>query len=278
MLSIVIPTYNRSHLIDFTLLSALSVMKPDDEVIIRDNCSTDGTLEILRRRALSDKRIRFIRASSNEGPVRNWQKALEAARGDISLLLFSDDLLLPDGFSELRERFESTMYQVAFGTALIGNEPSEAKPAFCLSMGSGILPAKKYLSYMLRRLGSVPVSPSAYFFRTEALLHAVSRALQDLGHNQDALSTGAGIDLLIVSHAVMAAGECLYHVKPHVFFRQHNTSLSTSREVIVQRLYRESRVLLARHYLGPTKATIAALQYSIAWRLKSMRRVICRNR
>jgi glycosyltransferase involved in cell wall biosynthesis len=277
MLSIVIPTFNRAKLIEATLDSALAVLRSDDEVIVRDNCSTDGTQDVLRKRALNDVRIRFIEASTNEGPVKNWLQAIEAARGDTTLLLFSDDLLLAEGFNELRNRFEATSYQVTFGAALIGAELSAALPEFILGSGSGDLPAKDYLSYMIRRLGSVPVSPAAYLFRTAALREAADMAMKNLGQDHDALTTGAGIDLLIVSHAVMNAGACLYQAQPHVFFRQHMGSMSTAREAVVQRLYRQSRVILAHQYQGTTRGMLAALAYAVVWRLKMLRRLLTKK-
>jgi glycosyltransferase involved in cell wall biosynthesis len=276
MLSIVIPTYNRATLIDATLTSALAVLRADDELIVRDNRSTDDTPGVVRRRTLGDSRIRLLEASTNEGPVRNWLQAIDAARGDTTLLLFSDDLLLPEGLRELRERFEASAHQVAFGAALIGPEPSVALPEFVLASGSGTLPAQSYLHLMIRRLGSVPVSPAAYLFRTEALRQAVARTMLELGQDRDALATGAGIDLLIVAHAVMDAGECLYRAEPHVFFRQHENSMSTAREAVVQRLYRESRVMLVRRYQSASLATLTGITYAVAWRLRSIRRAMAR--
>lgn len=277
MLSIVIPTYNRAALIDATLDSALAVLRPNDEVIVRDNCSTDGTPDIVRRRAINDSRIRLLEATNNEGPVKNWLQAIDAAHGDTALLLFSDDLLLDDGFGELRNHFEASSHRVAFGAALIGTEPSAALPEFVLAKGSGNLSAQDYLDHMIRRLGSVPVSPAAYLFRTETLRQAAARTMKELGHDRDALATGAGIDLLIVAHAVMGAGECLYRVKPHVFFRQHAGSMSTAREAVVQRLYRKSRVMLVRQYQSTARAMVTAMAYAVAWRIRMLRRAIARK-
>jgi len=274
MLSIVIPTYNRASLIDATLDSVLATLRSDDEVIVRDNRSTDGTPDVVRQRVAADARIKLIEAASNEGPVRNWLQAIDAARGEFTLLLFSDDVLLGSSFAALRTQFETSDHHVAFGSALIGPDIASALPEFVLQQGTCTLPARAYLRYMIRRLGSVPVSPAAYLFRTQALRQAMVKAMTDLGQDRDALATGAGIDLLIVAHAVMSAGQCLYRAEPHVFFRQHDGSMSTAREAVVQRLYRESRVLLSRHHQSAAHAVATRCAYALTWHVRQLRRAI----
>lgn len=60
------------------------------EIIIADNCSTDGSRDILRRIACSDKNFKVIMNASNVGPNRSVHNALRQASGDAVAAISSD--------------------------------------------------------------------------------------------------------------------------------------------------------------------------------------------
>ena len=92
--SILIPTFNRVSYLKETIESALKQSYCDIEIIVSDNCSTDGTAELMAQ--YSDfKKIKSYRNESNLGMVGNWYKMLhEYTTGDFFLILSDDDLLL----------------------------------------------------------------------------------------------------------------------------------------------------------------------------------------
>jgi glycosyltransferase involved in cell wall biosynthesis len=90
-ISLVIPAYNRGHLIADTLDSALNQQPPFLEVIVVDDGSTDGTAAVLERYA---GRIQVI-ALANGGVQRARNTGVAAARGEFIALCDSDDLLEP---------------------------------------------------------------------------------------------------------------------------------------------------------------------------------------
>jgi len=94
--STVIPVYNREKLVARAVECALLQDISDHEVILVDNHSTDQTWEVCLRLASSDRRVRCHRNERNLGPVRNWARGVELARGEYCHLLFSDDLIEPD--------------------------------------------------------------------------------------------------------------------------------------------------------------------------------------
>lgn len=67
----------------------------DYEHIFADNASTDTTLEILRKLASQDTRIKVISNSRNVGPFRNMWNAMKSASGDAVIPLLSADLQDP---------------------------------------------------------------------------------------------------------------------------------------------------------------------------------------
>ena len=89
--SVVIPTYNRAHLVGRAVASALANIRPGDEVIVVDDGSTDRTEEALA--AYAD-RIRYVRTpNGGAGVARN--RGLEEARGPLVAFLDSDDEWMP---------------------------------------------------------------------------------------------------------------------------------------------------------------------------------------
>lgn len=93
LFSIIIPTYNRRHLVSTAIDSALSQeVDAAYEVIVGDDGSTDGTPEYLEHKYGDRIRV-FRQENAGPGPARNL--AASHATGDYLALLDSDDLLLP---------------------------------------------------------------------------------------------------------------------------------------------------------------------------------------
>ena len=90
LFSIVIPTYNREHLIVKTINSVLNQSYNNFEIIIVDDGSTDNTEEVVR--AITDKRLTYYKKENEERSIaRNF--GLNKAKGDYVYLLDSDDII-----------------------------------------------------------------------------------------------------------------------------------------------------------------------------------------
>lgn len=95
LVTIAMPTYNRADgYLPFALESALAQTYATLEILVSDNCSTDGTAELVE--SYDDPRIRYVRHETNLGAQGNFDYCLEAARGDFFLMLHDDDLIDPD--------------------------------------------------------------------------------------------------------------------------------------------------------------------------------------
>ena len=96
LVSICIPVYNSASYLAQAIESALSQSYPDFEVLIVDDCSTDGSTEIAAEYEQKDMRIRFVKNESNRGMVGNWNYCLELAQGTYIRFLFGDDYFVAD--------------------------------------------------------------------------------------------------------------------------------------------------------------------------------------
>ncbi len=86
-------TYNGENYIEEQLVSILSQLHVDDEVIIVDDCSTDQTIPIIQ--SFSDSRIRLFRNQQNLKQIKSFEIALSRARYEWIFLSDQDDIWLP---------------------------------------------------------------------------------------------------------------------------------------------------------------------------------------
>jgi glycosyltransferase involved in cell wall biosynthesis len=92
--SVLIPVYNGERYLAECLDSVLAQDFNGLEVLLSDDGSTDGSVEIIKRYAVRDARIRWWQNPRNVGLTANSNVCLRAARGDFLKFVHQDDLLL----------------------------------------------------------------------------------------------------------------------------------------------------------------------------------------
>ena len=94
-MSVIMPTYNRSDLIERTILAYLDQdgVNGSFEVIVVDDGSTDGAAEILERLARGREEIVRVFHQSNKGPAAARNVGIRVARSEY--LLFAGDDVIP---------------------------------------------------------------------------------------------------------------------------------------------------------------------------------------
>lgn len=106
LVSVCIPTYNYRRYLAAALDSALVQSFTDIEIVVVDNCSDDGTPELMDEYCRRDGRIRFHRNDSNIGMTANFNRAMELARGRYVKFLCADDVLTRDSVGRLFQAME----------------------------------------------------------------------------------------------------------------------------------------------------------------------------
>ena len=96
MVSVILPVYNAENSLKDTIDSALSQSHLNLELIIIDDCSTDGSLRIARQCAENDARIRVLNNCVNRSVAFCRNCGIEAARGEYIAFLDSDDIWVQD--------------------------------------------------------------------------------------------------------------------------------------------------------------------------------------
>ena len=95
LVSIITPVHNSERFLQQTIDSVLAQTYKDWEHILVDDCSTDGSAELIKAYTSTDARIRYIRLNENSGAGIARNKAIEQAKGDYIAFLDSDDTWYP---------------------------------------------------------------------------------------------------------------------------------------------------------------------------------------
>src|SRR5262245_14501161 len=92
--SVCIPTYNGAKFVAEAVQSVLVQSSTDFELLVVDDGSTDGTLDIVR--SFTDSRIQIHQNEKRLGIPKNWNHCLALARGEYICLFHQDDVMLPE--------------------------------------------------------------------------------------------------------------------------------------------------------------------------------------
>ncbi|HOV10798.1 MAG TPA: glycosyltransferase family 2 protein [Bacteroidales bacterium] len=182
--SVIIPTYNRAHILGKALLSVKEQTYTDWECIIVDDGSTDNTKEFVAKWISEDNRFRYIRQENAErSAARN--NGIKNAKGKYVCFLDSDDEYLPSHLSVLYEKIlaESEPEALFFTQALLSKNNEVVKQGICLMEGSSF-------DYLME----IPIIPARVCIHREILSRIKFRE-----------------DIVIVEDQVLWANISIYH-------------------------------------------------------------------
>ena len=101
--SVAMATYNGMRFLDEQLRSVLDALAPQDELVIVDDASTDGTWQHLL--AIDDPRVSVHRNESNLGVRRSFERVMALTTHDVVFLADQDDVWERDKRDEMVQLF-----------------------------------------------------------------------------------------------------------------------------------------------------------------------------
>jgi glycosyltransferase involved in cell wall biosynthesis len=105
--SVVIPTFNRRHCISNSINSVINQRFKDFEIIVIDDASTDGTVEIIDEFIIRYSNIKYLRLSINSGTNIAKNEGARLSNGKYLVFLDSDDVLINiDSLSQIKTKLE----------------------------------------------------------------------------------------------------------------------------------------------------------------------------
>ncbi len=149
--SVCMPVFNGANFIEEALDSVSQQNFEDYELIVTDNASTDATEDIVRRRAASDPRIRYVRNEKNIGAAENYNLGFRLARGTYVKWMAHDDKLSPDFLRKMVAILDSEpSVSIAFAQKLCIDETSEIieMQGFAMRENLDDNPANRFLRAM----------------------------------------------------------------------------------------------------------------------------------
>lgn len=112
LFTVIIPQKDRVEYLEYTLRTCMIQDYPNLEFIVADDCSEDGSVEMVKRLAKRDPRIKLIEHEHHVGMRDNFEEALAAVRPGYVMALGGDDGLLPGCFWKMYEIFKETGAQL----------------------------------------------------------------------------------------------------------------------------------------------------------------------
>ena len=101
--SVVLPTWNRAHMIERAVASVLAQTFSDFELVVVDDASTDSTRAVVA--AIADPRLRVHTLPENRGPAAARNAGIDLARGNFVAFHDSDDEWFPHKLARHLEVF-----------------------------------------------------------------------------------------------------------------------------------------------------------------------------
>jgi glycosyltransferase involved in cell wall biosynthesis len=168
LLSILIPVYNERTVVAKSLAMVLSAPLPENmerELVIVDDCSTDGTSDILTRLADGDARIRLFRHPVNQGKGAAVRTAIEKAGGDFCLVQDADLEYDAAEYVKLLRPLLDGHADAVFGSRYLAGEQSRVLPFWHSMINKGLT----LVSNMFSNLNVTDMETCYKVFRTDLL-------------------------------------------------------------------------------------------------------------
>lgn len=125
ILSIIIPAYNEKHTILKLLKRVEEVELPlEKEIIIVDDCSIDGTREILKNleKQPGNKNLRVVFKEKNEGKGSALKEGILAAGGDIMIIQDADLEYDPEDYKKILKPIINGQADVVYGSRILSGD------------------------------------------------------------------------------------------------------------------------------------------------------------
>src|SRR5579885_1508506 len=166
--SILIPVYNERTVVERCISQVITAPLPEDmerELVIIDDCSTDGNYDILKNLAASFPQIRLFRHERNRGKGAAVRTAIEKASGDFCLVQDADLEYDPSEYPRLLRPLLDGYADAVFGSRYMAGEQCRVLPFWHSMINKGLT----LVSNMFCNLNLTDMETCYKVFRTDLL-------------------------------------------------------------------------------------------------------------
>jgi glycosyltransferase involved in cell wall biosynthesis len=119
LLSVLMPVFNEKGTIR-EIIARVKAMPYRKEIVLVDDCSRDGTSDVLRDMAAADPELRLLQHEVNQGKGAALRTAFGAAKGDVWLIQDADLEYSPEEYPKLLAPIEKGLAHVVYGSRFMG--------------------------------------------------------------------------------------------------------------------------------------------------------------
>ncbi|MGE0590079.1 MAG: glycosyltransferase family 2 protein, partial [Cyclobacteriaceae bacterium] len=124
LVSVICLCYNHEKFVEEAIESVLAQTYPNVELIVVDDASEDGSVNVLESLISRQPHIQFIKNRENLGNCKSFNLAFAKSKGEFVIDFSADDVLLPNRIEEGVKKFilSGDEYGVQFSDAILINE------------------------------------------------------------------------------------------------------------------------------------------------------------
>jgi len=163
-LSVIVPCYNEINTVREVLDLVIDAPGPEKEIIIVDDCSTDGTRQLLEEH-VDGKLATVIYQHQNQGKGAALRAGFAAATGDIVIVQDADFEYDPQDYPVMIGPILSDQADIVYGSRFKGNRPQRVL-YFWHRVGNGLL---TLMSNMFTNLNLTDMETGYKAFRREVI-------------------------------------------------------------------------------------------------------------
>jgi glycosyltransferase involved in cell wall biosynthesis len=208
--SICLASFNGGEFIKQQIESILPQLEEFDELIVRDDCSSDDTVDIIK--SFQDPRIRLYVSEKNIGCVKNFEMAIAMATGDIIFLADQDDIWEHDKILQLKNIFakDSSLTGINHAVSLMNINGKIYKSCW-KKLREG---RKNTFLFLIKQLIKGQIQGCSLAFRADLKPYILPFPKNVVAHD-----SWIGIVSAV-------AGKIYFHNKPLVRYRRHSNSFT----------------------------------------------------
>lgn len=247
LVSIIIPTFNRAHLIGETLDSVIAQTYQNWECIVVDDGSTDHTEEVMAEYVAKDARIQFYHRPPEHKPGGNGARnyGFKLSKGDYVQWFDSDDVMLPENLEVKLRLFAENIYFVAT-SLILWDEGNDRKTNRELDKSEDI-----YIDYLCNKLQVY--TPSILFLKS----FLVDKKLFD-----EELHRGQETEFFLRLFSVVNKENYILINTPTVLYRVHSDSKTALNEAYIPEFRKSMFIIYHDNFkLNLSKGNEKTLRY-----------------
>jgi succinoglycan biosynthesis protein ExoO len=242
--SVIIAAYNVQDYIERAVRSAFDRQGVAVEVIVIDDASTDGTVEIVSR--IENPRVKLLRRAQNGGPSRARNEGIAAAASPWIAILDGDDAFAPGRLSRCLARAKTAAADSVVDNLEIYRESDGVSYPMFRAQDFGGKPTLDLATFIEGNLSFLGSTSLGY---TKPIFSAAFLKKHQLRYDPE---IRIGEDYMLLAEALASGARCAIELAPGYIYTVRAKSISHRLAVAdIERMIAGDKTFLSKYHLDP---------------------------